>query len=654
MSFASTHHLDFAKRIKNILLISAFIACLLVAAIGITTWLSLQKINQQVKTLVNETAVKTSLLYDMRISARERNLHIALSLLATDPLFSDMEWAKAKEQGSLFLISREKFKQQNPEADELTLINKQQALSKHAVKLQYQVNEYRLLGERDKAIKTLHEEISFQIKVFSILDELLDLQKAKNRTHIENIFKSQKNTKKTVVILTVFIFTLIYLISTYLIKQVHRQAREIKNEGIKYKALIDGSIDGILVLEKTRVINCNLNALKLFGTKTLDELNKKGLDYFSQFADDNKKEKQENIFSAINYALINSKKKYEWKFRTLSGNTFPTEIELQNIELDEVDYIQMIIRDISEREEAQQALRDANENLEKKIRERTEELKITNTKMLGLARSAGMSEVASGVLHNVGNVLNSVNVSASVLKTRATESKLKNLEKIVLMLNEHENNLYEYLANDESGKLIIPYIEELSKNLTSERDKQMTEIDCLIHNVDHIKNIISMQQAYTGNIGVIEKVKSSEVANDAININISSINNSNINLNKLYNVDIEIFVDKHKLIQILVNLISNAIHAVVNGGKANKEITFGIQKNNDYIIFYVEDNGIGISADDIERVFEFGFKKRPDGHGYGLHHSALVAKELGGELVLESDGLNKGAKFTLRIPIKQA
>jgi len=652
MSFTSTHHLDFAKRIRNTLLISAFAACLLVAAIGITTWLSLQNINQQVKTLVNETAVKTNLLYDMRISARERNLHIALSLLATDPFFSDTEWAKAKEQGSIFLSAREKFKQQNPKPDELALINKQQELSKHAVRLQYQVNEYRLLGDHDKAIKTLHEEISFQIKVFSVLDELLDLQKSKNRIHIEKIFKSQKNTKRTIVILSVFIFFLIYLISTYLIKQLHQQAREIKNESIKYKALIDGSIDGILVLDKTHVINCNLSALKLFGINTLDELNKKGLDYFSQFASGNKKEKRENIFGAINYALINSKKKYEWKFKDLSANIFPTEIELQNIELDDINYIQMIIRDITEREDAQQALRDANENLEKKIRERTEELKSTNTKMLGLARSAGMSEVASGVLHNVGNVLNSVNVSASVLKTRAAESKLENLKKIAIMLNEHKINLYEYLENDEHGKLIIPYIEELSKKLTSEHDQQTTEIDCLIHNVDHIKNIISMQQAYTGNVGVIERVKSSEVANDAVNINISSINNSNINLNKLYNVDIEISVDKHKLIQILVNLISNAKHAVVNGEKANKEITFGIQQNNNYIVFYVEDNGIGISANDIERVFEFGFKKRPEGHGYGLHHSALVAKELGGELILQSDGLGKGAKFTLTIPIK--
>lgn len=289
----------------------------------------------------------------------------------------------------------------------------------------------------------------------------------------------------------------------------------------------------------------------------------------------------------------------------------------------------------------------------KKVLKRTKELKQVNTKIIGLARSAGMSEVASGVLHNVGNVLNSVNVSSSVLKSRTINSKPYNLDKIAMKFHEHKGNIDEYLENDEAGKLVVPYIEKLSQRLSEEKKVQLLEIDDLIKNVEHIKNIISMQQTYAGNVGVIEKVHASEVADDAIKINITSINNNNINLSKYYNFDIEMSVDKHKLLQILVNLISNAKHAVINGGKTEKNIILGIQKFNNDIKFYVEDNGVGIDKVDIERIFEFGFKKRADGHGYGLHHSAIVAKELGGTLTVESDGLKEGAKFILIIPTKQ-
>ena len=311
----------------------------------------------------------------------------------------------------------------------------------------------------------------------------------------------------------------------------------------------------------------------------------------------------------------------------------------------------MIIRDITQRERSQEELRLANENLEQKVKERTNELERTNKEMISLAHSAGMAEVASGVLHNVGNVLNSVNVSSSLIKTRASNSKAKQLGKIVDLFKNHKADIHDYLNNDEAGKLVLPFIEKLSVRLIDEQGKQIEEINGLIHNIEHIKNIISMQQSYAGGLGVTEKIKASEIADDAIGINLSSIKNSGINLSKHYESDIEITVDKHKLIQILVNLISNAKHAIVNSEQADKNIILGIQKINTDIMFYVEDNGTGIEKSDIEHLFEFGFKVRLDGHGYGLHHSANAARELSGSLTAHSDGLGKGSRFTLLIPI---
>jgi len=640
--------------IKFIFILGILISFILIATIGIITWFALKNVNLQVESLVNETSVKANLIYEMRVAARERNLRLAMSLLASDSFVIDQEWMRFKEQGSLFLIAREKFKSLNLSDTELSLLKKQRELSKHAVKLQYEINEHRIAGEYDEAIHTLHQEISLQVKIFTTLDDLLEINRNNNQLIIENIFLSQKNTQKTISILIIFIFSIIYLTSAYLTKRLSRQEQEILNEEIKYKALIEGSMDSILVLDNKHVCNCNTKALEQLSIDSLDQLNQIGLDYFSTFSETQYDTINEGIFNAINHALASNQIRYAWTFIKSDGQSFPADVELQSIKINDRNYVQMIIRDTSEREKAQKELHDANENLEKKIRERTEQLNQTNTKMIDLARSAGMSEVASGVLHNVGNVLNSVNVSASVLKTNAIKSRINNVEKISNILIEHSDDLNNYLKHDEAGKLVIPYIEQLSKKLSNDQHEELVELDNLIHNIDHIKNIISLQQTYAGNVGVVEKISSSEVVNDAININISSINNYNINLSKYYDTDIELSVDKHKLIQILVNLISNAKHAVVNGGKADKDIIIGTRINDNDIVFCIEDNGIGINKVDLSRVFEFGFKKRIGGHGYGLHHSAIVAKELGGKLIAESDGLNSGAKFTLTIPIIQS
>ena len=65
------------------------------------------------------------------------------------------------------------------------------------------------------------------------------------------------------------------------------------------------------------------------------------------------------------------------------------------------------------------------------------------------------------------------------------------------------------------------------------------------------------------------------------------------------------------------------------------------------------DNGIGIPADNLTRIFGHGFTTRKEGHGFGLHSGALAAKELGGALTVESDGPGKGATFTLEFPIQR-
>jgi two-component system, NtrC family, sensor kinase len=368
---------------------------------------------------------------------------------------------------------------------------------------------------------------------------------------------------------------------------------------------------------------------------------------------DSKRGNVQGVFSAINHALVQTKRRYQWNFTNSKGDIFPTDVELTGIEIEGDKFVQVVIRDVTEREMAQEALRKANENLELKVQERTEELNSLNSKIGEIARSAGMAEVASGVLHNVGNVLNSVNVSTSLLRSQVKNSKINNLEKLVEMIKGHEEDLCDFLNNDEKGKYVIPFLAGLSEKLMKDQDNQIIELDSLSDNIEHIKNIVTMQQSHTGSMGVIENLRASIVMNDAININLASMGKHGIEVVRAYEDDPEMAVDKHKLIQVLVNLVSNAGHALSNK-KNDKRITIGIKKSNDSVVFYVEDNGVGIDKSDIARVFEFGFKKRKGGHGYGLHHSALMVKDLGGKIKVKSDGLGEGARFELIIPIDLA
>lgn len=340
-------------------------------------------------------------------------------------------------------------------------------------------------------------------------------------------------------------------------------------------------------------------------------------------------------------ALIEEKEKAE--ISALSAKKYAQETEEINIDLE---------NEIRERTRIEDELQDLNDTLEDKVQERTAELKELNEKIGGIARSAGMAEVASGVLHNVGNVLNSVNVSVSVIREQVRKTKSCNLSRVVSMLEENKNNMACFIGADEKGKQIPKFLSLLSDQLVIEKENMFMELDGLANNIDHIKNVISMQQSYAGSYGVREKVALSDLAEDALRINIQGMDRHGIVVVKDYKEAPMLYIDKHKALQIIINLISNAKYALTESRSTNKQLIIVIRSDERTASLEVKDTGIGISQEDIPHLFEYGFKKRHEGHGFGLHHSALVANELGGKITVHSDGPGKGASFKLFIPIR--
>ena len=287
-------------------------------------------------------------------------------------------------------------------------------------------------------------------------------------------------------------------------------------------------------------------------------------------------------------------------------------------------------------------------------RKRTEiELAKAHKELLEFSRQAGMAEVATSVLHNVGNVLNSINVASTCLADSLRRSKAANLSKVVALLREHEADMGAFLTADAKGKLIPGYLSQLAEHLSGEQASALKELAQLQTNVEHIKDIVSMQQNSASVSGMAERITVTDLVEDALRMNAISLSRRDIQILKEFEEVPPVMTQKQKVLQILVNLIRNANQACDESGHTENRVTLRVARSPNGVRISVSDNGVGISAENLTRIFAHGFTTKKDGHGFGLHGAALAAKELGGWLTVRSDGVGQGATFVLELPLEQ-
>ncbi len=297
-------------------------------------------------------------------------------------------------------------------------------------------------------------------------------------------------------------------------------------------------------------------------------------------------------------------------------------------------YFSTIMRDMTERRRSDEQLRDSQQRL------------------VETSRLAGMAEVATGVLHNVGNVLNSVNVSASLVVEKLRRSKAPKVGKAAALLTERNGDLAAYLTDDENGKKLPGYLARLGEYLVAENTAILSEVDQLSRNIEHIKEVVAMQQAYAKVSGALEDLPVEQLVGDAIAMNTGAFERHGVVVQKHFSEVPLVRVDRHKVLQILINLIRNAKYALDDVQRLDKRITLSISAVDEKEVrVVVADNGVGISPENLDKIFSHGFTTRPDGHGFGLHSGALAAHSMGGSLSVASLGVNRGATFTLQLPI---
>jgi len=321
---------------------------------------------------------------------------------------------------------------------------------------------------------------------------------------------------------------------------------------------------------------------------------------------------------------------------------------------DEIGQLALAFNQMTEhRKRNEEELQKARNELEVRVEQRTAELQTTHEKLIETARRVGMAETATNVLHNVGNVLNSVNVTTTSIQKRVRDSKVSYLTEVVGLLEEHADDLGRFMTAEEQGRKLPAFLTNLSKELIAEQEHCLKALETLTKHVEHMADIIKLQQSYSKTAGMVELASIAELVEDAIRINAEALTRHSVEVKREFADLPPILLDHHKVLQILTNLISNAKYALSDSARDEKVLTIRVTEPQDgHFRIEVHDNGIGIAKENLTRIFEHGFTTKKQGYGFGLHSAAIAAKEMNGSLTAHSDGPGKGTVFILELPFQ--
>jgi len=416
-------------------------------------------------------------------------------------------------------------------------------------------------------------------------------------------------------------------------KELSLANAELENNENRVRAIVESASDGIIAIDDGFIIrSANPAAERIFGYATEELI---GQNAQTLMAAENGTQHAAILAEYIGHEdrkLLGERREVQGLRR--DGTAFAMELTVCEAVLHDQVVFTGFVRDLTEIKEAETRLLQMNGQL------------------VEASRRAGMAEVANNVLHNVGNVLNSVNVAAALINETVRNSEVKDLNRVLELVSQHREDLGDFLTKDPRGQHLPGYLIEAGRVLSREQAMLQEKLHSLTKNIDHIKTIVSTQQSYAGMSGVEQIVELGELLDDALNINVGSLDRHHIEVSKEYDRIPPLSLDKQKAMQILINLIGNAKHAIRDSEAEKGKIRLRIARQEHWVKVQVTDNGIGITRENLDKIFRHGFTTKKDGHGFGLHSAVLAAKEMGGSLAASSEGTGTGATFTLKLPLK--
>lgn len=299
-------------------------------------------------------------------------------------------------------------------------------------------------------------------------------------------------------------------------------------------------------------------------------------------------------------------------------------------------------------ESMRQTIREYTDNLEHLVEERTKQLKVAQEQAVNNAHKAGMAEIATGVLHNIGNILNSAIISAHMLQETAGKSSVSSLVKANDLLENITHNINNAISDIPKVEKLFDYYAFLEKDLSEENEFIKSHISRLLDKLQLISQSITAQLEYAKTtFDVLVPVDLCKIIDTAVSLNQASLNENGIEVEKGYDSYPIILGHKNKALHIFVNLITNARDAMIDRAPDEKKIIFHVYSQSDAVCVTIRDTGKGIKSENLDKIFNYGFTSKKNSYGFGLHSCANYMEEMQGGIVVESDGEGKGATFSL-------
>ncbi len=404
-------------------------------------------------------------------------------------------------------------------------------------------------------------------------------------------------------------------------------------EGRVLNQVLEGLYDAVLIAEfegNGRILFANGRATEFFQYSAKELIGKSVVELISGAGTD--------TLEWIRTHLARQRVFIECYCLAADGYVFPAEITISvlsyRVEGAEYSALCFFVRNVTARKKTE------------------EELAKVSEEMVRSAHYAGMAEIATGVIHDVGNILNSINVSCDVMRDTICSSQLDNLLKVNELLKRHADDLPEFLTAHPKGRLLPQLYPELGESLKADFVNLDQELANLSRSINLIRDVITTQQERTTAEGLREETDLEPLVEDALTLQNANIANHSVRVEREFDSDVPpVMTEKTKLIYALVNLIKNGVEAMEEKDDQHRVLTLHLFRRNAEVVIGVRDCGSGVSVQDRERLFAHGFTTKEDGHGFGLHASANYINEMGGVIEFDSEGQGLGSEFRIRLPV---
>lgn len=258
---------------------------------------------------------------------------------------------------------------------------------------------------------------------------------------------------------------------------------------------------------------------------------------------------------------------------------------------------------------------------------------------------AELARMASSVLHNIGNVLNSVHVSCHQMRAQFKKSKLPQLLLAQKLICDHREDLPRFFTEDKRGGMLPEYLERCGKTVEQEQVNLSKDLKEMATKVKLMKDIIEVQQASAKGASKLSQFGINDLVNEAIKVQMDYVREHEVELTLSLDSQRTVQVQGSSIIHVLINLVKNAVEAMMN--QPERSLKIATWDEGDQVMLTISDSGIGLNQEQLSQIFVHGFTTKDYGHGFGLSYCKRMMENMGGNLAVTSEGAGKGAVFTL-------